>query len=266
MKLLCLYFIIMLPLVADSMNHRQWYGVQDAQVYILNKLTDNDIVFAGTVHRQPAILKLMADLIPELHPNGITHLALEIPSDQQKYIDEYLDGRGAIDRIKLHEAIDCPKYRHLFKVLKRLPPAARPNVIAIDLPIEQYGGTIPRNAYMAYSLASIIDSHRQVKILAILGSVHVLRKLQWQHDMGPGYEAIRTHLRQWKRDLNMFSIIHIVDRIDAQCDFGRRMSPISGTVAVDLDHRFKGWHLGATDCMALRPAQPYELVDGVIVH
>ena len=69
-----------------------------------------------------------------------------------------------------------------------------------------------------------------------------------------------------KRGVKMFSMVHIVEAMDPQCDFGRRMSPLSGTVGVDLDHRFKNWRLGTTSCMALRPAQPYELVDGLIIH
>jgi hypothetical protein len=64
----------------------------------------------------------------------------------------------------------------------------------------------------------------------------------------------------------MFSVVHLVGTRENDCDFSRRLSPLPGTVAIDLDHRFKGWRLGITDCLAVRPSQPYELVDGLIIH
>ena len=64
----------------------------------------------------------------------------------------------------------------------------------------------------------------------------------------------------------MFSLVHIVDQMGSDCDFSRRLAPLKGTVAFDLDQRFKGWRLGMTACMALVPSPPYKLVDGVIVY
>ena len=51
------------------------------QQYVLEKCRSNDIVFLGTTHRQPAILAMIADLLPDLSRAGVTHLGLEIGSD-----------------------------------------------------------------------------------------------------------------------------------------------------------------------------------------
>jgi len=54
----------------------------DPQSYVLQKFESNTIVFLGTKHKQPPILKFITDLIPKFHDSGITHICLEIESDQ----------------------------------------------------------------------------------------------------------------------------------------------------------------------------------------
>jgi hypothetical protein len=262
--------MLMAPFFLPPSVIAQRYPVSDAAAYILGKLVDHDIVFIGTVHQQPRILRLMADVLPRLKENGVTHLALEIASDQQGRIDRFMRTGYGLDGIRLHPAIDCPGYRHLLRVLRQLDPERRPRIVAIDLPLSQYDGAMSRNEYMAIRLASIVQSHDQsqcgVKILSMLGGSHVLRKLNWQNRLFKGRAAIRTYLEQWHPELRMFSLMLIVDQMAKDCDFSRRLSVLKGTVALDLDHRFKGWRMGVTACMALAPSQPYELVDGVIVY
>lgn len=270
----CLVLMLMAQFFPPPSLIAQRYPESDAVAYILDKLVDHDIVFIGTVHRQPRILRLMADVLPRLKENGVTHLALEITSDQQGRIDRYMRSGYGLHGIRLHRDIDCPGYRHLLQILRQLDPDRRPRVVAIDLPLSQYDGATSRNEYMAMRLAAIVQSHDPshaqshsgVKIVSMLGGSHVLRKLNWQNRLFKGQAAIRTYLEQWHPELRMFSLMHIVDQMAKDCDFSRRLSPLKGTVALDLDQRFKGWHLGVTDCMALAPSQPYDLVDGVIVY
>jgi len=266
MKTIGILAILMLQFSSAAIAPARAYPVHEARAYILEKLARHDVVFMGTVHRQPAILKLAADLLPQLHSAGITHLALEISSDQQYRIDAFMETGQGLDGIALHAAIDCPQYRRLFHVLRDLAPDRRPKVVAIDLPAGQYGGPVSRNAYMARSLAAILQARPQSRILTILGSLHVLRRLNWQHRVGSGNDAVRTHLERRLPDLKVFSLVNLVDAADAENDFIQWLAPLPGAVALDLDRRFKGWRLGITDCMALRPAQPYDLVDGVVVH
>ncbi len=58
--------------------------------YIHSKLEQNNIVFLGTTHQTPEILGFIAELIPTLKMVGVTHVGLEIPSDQQTAIDTYI--------------------------------------------------------------------------------------------------------------------------------------------------------------------------------
>lgn len=266
MKLLSLLLVMMAQLHILPAAMANPYPVMDAQSYILDKFSGHDIVFTGTVHQQPRILHMTAELLPRLIEHGVTHLALEITSDQQVLIDRFLQTGMGLEHLQLHKAIDCPDYRELFRVLQGLDTAKRPRVLAIDLPIAQYSGMMSRNEYMAHRLASIMEARPDAKILSILGGSHVLRKLRWRNRHFKGQSAIRTYLEQWRPGLRMVSLVHVVDQLNSECDFSRRLAPIGGTVGFDLDHRFKGWRLGLTDCMALVPSQPYELVDGVIVH
>ena len=49
-------------------------------------------------------------------------------------------------------------------------------------------------------------------------------------------------------------------------DFAERFGPIEGAVAVDLDERFAGWRLSSAQTQAIKPAEVWELLDGVIVY
>ncbi len=238
----------------------------DVQAYVMEKLAGHDIVFMGTTHKQASILELMVRMVPEFEKAGVTHLALEITSDQQERLDRFLDTGTGLESIKLHEAIECTAYRRLLSALQRLGPNQHPRVIAIDLPEVAYGGPISRDEFMAMTLAATLQSHPEAKILAMLGSLHVLRNLRWQDRVVGGHQAVRTYLSRWRPDLNIFSMVNIIGKTAEVCDFGRRLGPLPGMVALDVDSRYKGWRLGITACLALRPAQPYELVDGVIVH
>ena len=239
---------------------------REAQNYVISKLHAHDIVFLGTTHRQPAILGLVAELLPLLTRAGVTHLALEIGSDQQTRLDYYLASGKGLMQIDLAPAIDCSQYRRLLKTLRQMPSAARPRIVALDLPASRYGGPDSRDHWMATGLNQILQAPERVKILVMLGSLHILHKLEWQSRLGKGQDSIRTYLGRVRPHLRMFSIVNIVSGKEGDCDFGRVLGPLPGIVAVDLDRRFEGWTLGLTRCIALRPAQPYELVDGVIVY
>lgn len=266
MRPFAILIMMMVQISAQPQTIAQQFPVSEAGAYILDKLAAHDIVFTGTVHREPVILQLMAELLPHLKDNGVTHLALEIAGDQQVKIDHFMRTGKGLDRIRLHKAIDCSDYRHLFHVLRALDADHRPRVVAIDLPIARYADDMTRNEHMALRLSSILRSRPKARILSMLGGSHVLRKLKWQNRIFKGRAAIRTYLERWRPGLRMFSVLHVVNQEAAECDFSRRLAPLNGPLALDLDQRFNGWRLGVTACMALSPCQPHELVEGVIIY
>ncbi len=259
--------IIMSLLIAGSPAAGQDFETRKALPYVIEKLRSHQIVLMGTIHQKPQILELTAQLLPLVKPAGVTHLALEVSSDQQANIERFIQhGTGQAD-IRLHHSIDCWQYRRLFTIIRKLPPDQRPHVVAIDLPPSQYDGSIGRDAYMADALSDMFQVRADRKVLAIMGSLHVLKMLDWLPRITDRRPSIRSLLEQRMPSVKIFSLVHLIsDDADASNDIRNLVYPIHGAEALDLDERITGWRLGLTDCLAVRPRQAYELVDGVIVH
>lgn len=244
-----------------------WAGTTyEPTVFVLDKLARNDLVFLGTTHRQPVILDFLMELVPLLQAAGVTHLALEITSDQQAALDAYVNGEAELAAIKLHTALECTGYRNLLRKIKSLPSGRRPQVKAIDLPENFYRLDLDRDQWMASRLIDIIQQAGQAKILVILGSVHVLRSLPWQARIHASHRSIRAFLAQTLPGLKAASIINVSTETEKQCDFARAYGGTGAGVGLDLDRSYDGWKLGPLQCMALRRSPVRELVEGVIVH
>ena len=63
-----------------------------------------------------------------------------------------------------------------------------------------------------------------------------------------------------------FSIVQVIGESVYEDDFRKRFGPIEGAVAMDLDEQFTVWKLGITQSMAIKPAEVWELLDGVIIY
>jgi len=111
MRLLFITVILFSPAISAAGNDELFPPVD----YIRSKLQQNDIVFLGTTHKKPEILEFIAELIPSLKGLGVSHVGLEIPSDQQEKIDVFMKTGDGLDDIKLHTQIDSPECWHLFK-------------------------------------------------------------------------------------------------------------------------------------------------------
>lgn len=259
--------IIMSLFIAGAAAAGQDRKPHKALPYVLEKIDSHQIVLMGTIHKNPQILELTAQLLPLIRAAGVTHLAIEVSSDQQSNIDRFIKtGTGLMD-IRLHHSIDCAQYRRLFTIVRGLPSHQRPHLVAIDLPPSQYNGPVGRDAYMANALSAMFQPRTDRKVLVILGSLHVLKKLDWLPRITDRQPSIRSLLEQRLPALKMFSLVHLIrNDTDTSNDIRNLVDPEQGTAAMDLDERITGWRLGLTDCLAVRPSQAHELVDGVIVH
>jgi uncharacterized iron-regulated protein len=132
--------------------------------YIHSKLQKNDIVFLGTTHKKPEILEFIAELIPTLEKYGVSHVGLEIPSDQQEKLDVFMKTGIGLDGIKLHTQVEGSEYRHLFQVLRN---SNGPIPVAIDLSSSMYSGNVSRDEWMARSLLIVLNRNPSAKILVL---------------------------------------------------------------------------------------------------
>ena len=64
----------------------------------------------------------------------------------------------------------------------------------------------------------------------------------------------------------MASIGQVIGESVYEDDFREKFAGLDGTVAIDLDGRYAGWKLGIVQSIAIKPAEVWELLDGVIVY
>ena len=261
--LLAAIFIIIIPLNIQTADYKLNHNPKS---YVLSKLKTHDIVFLGTRHKQPAVLNFISELITALHNSGVTHIGLEITSDQQNKINNFLNKGAGVSDISIHPQIDCPEYRNLFNILKNLKPTKRPAPIALDLPKSRYQENINRDEWMARSIATIFRKNPNSKMLIITGNNHILKKLDWQDHVPNPHRSVREYLSEKRSSLRFFSIGQIIRDSVYECDFREGFGSLDRAVAVVLDERFAGWMMGILQSVAIKPAEVWELLDGVIVY
>ncbi len=148
---------------------------------------------------------------------------------------------------------------------KGLDPDKRPVPVALDLPKSKHGGKINRDEWMAKSIAGVFESDSNEKMLVVVGNNHILKKLDWQDHVVNPHRSIRQYLSKKRGGLKLFSIGQVIGDSLYEDDFRRRFGPVEGAIALDLDDRFVGWKLAITQSAAIKPAEVWELLDGVIV-
>jgi len=62
----------------------------------------------------------------------------------------------------------------------------------------------------------------------------------------------------------MVSIGQVIGVSVYEDDFRREFGHIDGAAAIDLDERYAGWKLSIVQSMAIKPAEEWELLDGVL--
>ncbi len=261
-----LLFIVPILVISKVGYAGHSYIQKDPQSYVLEKLKSHDIVFLGTTHRRQPILKFLSDLIPCLHESGVTHLGLEICSDQQNRIDSFIQTGSGLRDIALHFQIECPEYRNIFSIIRGIGQAERPSILALDLPKSMYHGAINRDKWMAGRIAAAFHKNPNAKVLVVVGNLHVLKKIEWEDQVPNPHGFVRSYLNELTPYRRMFSIGQCIDEKPDECDFTREFSSMGDPVSVDCDLRFDGWNIGMMANVAAKPSKIWELLDGIIVY
>jgi hypothetical protein len=264
MRIILIFIFLIILIPCSWASEYQFHP--DPHSYVLEKIKSHDITFLGTTHRRPPVLNLVSSLIPELHKVGVTHILFEIASDQQAKLDHFLQTGKGLNDIILWPSIDCPEYRNLFSTIRNLPPAEKIIPVCIDLPMSKMGGDINRDQWMAQSIYKIFQDNPDAKVLIKIGSLHTLKKLEWQDHVPNKRSSIRKELTLMLPDIRIFSIVNVIDQKADKCDFTREFGLIPDFVAVDCDARFLGWKAGFLSVIAIKPTEVCDLVDGLIIY
>jgi uncharacterized iron-regulated protein len=233
----------------------------DAAAYALSKFKSHDIVFLGVRHKQPRIENFISNLIPYLQSAGVSHVCLEIPSDQQGNLDHYMKTGQVLSEIQLWPQIDSPEYSRMLLTMHE----ASLIPVAIDLPETQFNQGISRDEYMAQMIAGIYEDDPDKKILVILGNRHALKKVDWEDHVPSQEKTIYQDLNERFPEIRMFSIGQVIGYKPEDCDFTRVYSEIDGIIAMDCTEQFTGWKIGVFSVMAIKDMEVGDVLDGVLV-
>lgn len=234
--------------------------VHDPCCFVIDKLKNNNVVLLGTVHQRPAILGFISKLIPKLSDAGVTHIGLEIASDQQPNIDRFMKQESPLADIEIFPIIDCPEYRCLFEVIRNHGV----ETVALDLPFSMWESGYTRDNWIAKNISTIFDENPQAKIFVIVGSLHTLKKVEWLTRPHNARSYIRGYLSEYQPHLKVCSIAASIDNPSKQADSGKVSGKSRKPVA--LDAKDLDLDLTLLKILAIKPIPTHEAVDAVIVY
>ena len=238
----------------------------DPSSYILEKLKISDVVLLGTKHKQKRILDFISGILPRLHEVGVSHIGLEIPSDQQPYIDHYMECGTGINNIKLHHTIDCPEYRDLLKAIRKSRGINVFKPVALDLPPSLYESHWNRDEYMALSICNILDKYPDSKLLVVVGNLHALKNIAWDENVPNKYGVIRSYLFECAPDLKVFSICQCINGAPNQNYLSDDFTINVTKAAFDCIETFSNYKMDILETVSVRQMEPYEITDGVVIY
>ena len=157
-----------------------------AQNRIVEGLEPHSITIIGERHKRPESIQFFREVISRyLQQDKCLTVALEIASDQQVTLDEIVEGKKAVADIEIPPMVDHPSYRSLIDdlvTMKRRGSCLK--LIAIDGGLEL---NVNRDEWMAERLAKQIS---QAPILALLGNLHTLKRVDWHTSMSKAFPYV----------------------------------------------------------------------------
>ena len=168
-------------------------------------LRHNSVLIVGETHRRPESPQLVADVVTAyLDAGGCLTVALEIASDQQPVLDAAMRGEQPVSAIRIYPIINHSAYRQMltrFTDLVRRGRCLRAH--AVDASEQDTGS---KDTWMAREIQALISD---APVLALVGSLHALKRIRWKSGKDNPYLAERlmrhgipvlTVLQEWEGD------------------------------------------------------------------
>ena len=80
-----------LPFLSGPIDAADYEIHHNPKEYVLDKFQSHDLLMLGTRHKREPILQFISDLLPSLHGAGVTHVGLEICSNQRERPGSHLN-------------------------------------------------------------------------------------------------------------------------------------------------------------------------------
>jgi len=157
----------------------------EIQNQIIQGIGPGTITIIGEDHRRPESIRFFESIVSGyLQQDKCLVVALEIASSQQVAIDKVVQGRAEVSSIKIPPMIDHPAYRAMLSDLAGLKQRGSCiELIAIDADLKT---STPRDEWMAKILEYKTGT---VPVLALLGSLHALKRVDWDFEKSSPYVA-----------------------------------------------------------------------------
>lgn len=228
--------------------------------FLIEKLNESDVLLLGTKHSRPCTFDFLTEMLPMLSDQGVTHIGLEIGSDQQPNLEDCRTKKKSAEDVEVFHVIDVPEYRLLLEEI--LKSDIKP--VALDLPRSMFKFPVTRDQWMAQRVGNVFDSAPDAKILVIVGNLHALKEVRWQ-DPRKKNLFLAGHLSKDRPDLELCSILG--ECVEEEEDSSSLREMISGgyspvaveTEGIDLE-------LGTLQLISAQPMRPREVADALIVH
>lgn len=221
-------------------------------VVILDGIKPKTITIIGETHKRPESFQLFLSLINDYQQQDkCLIVALEIASGQQSTIDQVIQGKAKVFDIQIAPPIDHPDFRLL---IENLVNKQRNNdcfkLIAVDADIKL---KTDRDEWMATRL---IEQVEEIPIMALLGSLHTLKKVDWKPETGINSPYVAEIL------VTRGYVVHTYPQIwpDRECNTHNRFIQAKEAEATELV---------SSDLFAIlnasKPTTVSGIVDGVIL-
>lgn len=173
-RLIAIILLVSLPARAD--------GVLDR---IIETMVPNSITIIGESHKRPEAIQFFRSLISHyLQQDECLAIGLEIASDQQPIIDNVGQGKASVSDIDVAPMIDHQDFRSMIANLIGLQKQNEClKVVAVDASLVL---RIDRDVWMAEKLGELKG---QIPVIALLGSLHALKKVDWNFEYTKAYVA-----------------------------------------------------------------------------
>jgi len=215
------------------------------QNQIIQGMGPGTITIIGEDHRQPESTRFFESIVSGYLQQGkCLIVALEIASSQQAAIDKVIEGGAEVTSIRISPIIDHPAYRAMLGDLATLKQSGSCiELIAIDADLKT---STRRDEWMAKILELKAG---EVPILALLGNLHALKKVDWDLEKPSPYVAeiltslghqVRTFPQVWQEEA---------------CNSHNRLLPSTCADAVNLIN---------SSIISLLNAYEYKALDGVV--
>lgn len=219
---------------------------------ILKGIKPHSITIIGETHKRPESFQFFQSIVNSyLQNNKCLTVALEITSNQQSAIDQVIQGNAKVSDIEVAPPIDHPDFRILIENLAEIQKYNNCfKLIAVDADIKL---KTDRDGWMAKELTKQIG---QTPILALLGSLHTLKKVDWNPEIAKKSPYLAEILAEKGYDVQTYPQIWK----DRNCDAYNRFIRASEPEATEILNTNLFALLNAT-----KPTSASKIVDGVVI-